>query len=135
MVLITWRDEFKTGDPAVDFEHKELVELINELHENLSVGSHSAEDVEDFLGEINLKISAHFALEERMMRNASYEGYEAHKTDHELLLDGIRDIMIDYDAGAYAEFEEKLASNLDAWFTTHFKTHDAKLHAVFGHHH
>lgn len=135
MALITWRDDFSTGDPAVDFEHKELVDLINELHEKLSAGSHSMQEVEDFLGEINLKISAHFALEERMMRRASYEGYVAHKEDHEELLDGIREIMMDYDAGAYAEFEDKLARNLDSWFSNHFKTHDAKLHAVFGHHH
>ena len=135
MTLITWRDDFSTGDAAVDFEHQELVGLINELHEKLSAGSHSAEDVETFLGEINLKISAHFALEERQMRRAGYEGYEAHKEDHEELLDGIREIMIDYDAGAYAEFEERLARNLDEWFSNHFKTHDAKLHAAFGHHH
>ena len=135
MPLIAWRDEFSTGDPAVDFEHRELINLINELHEQLSAGSHSADDVENFLGEINLKISAHFALEERIMREANYDGYDAHKDDHENLLDGIREIMIDYDAGAYSEFEETLARNLDSWFTNHFKTHDAKLHAVFGHEH
>jgi len=135
MALITWRDEFATGDPAVDFEHKELIDLINELHEELSAGSHSAEDVEAFLGEINLKISAHFALEERLMRQAAYDGYETHKEDHEELLDGIREIMIDYDAGAYAQFEERLGRNLNDWFSNHFKTHDARLHAVFGHDH
>ena len=135
MALIAWRDDFSTGDPAVDFEHRELIDLINELHEKLQAGSHSAEEVEDFLGEINLKISAHFALEERIMREANYDGYGPHKEDHEELLDGIREIMIDYDAGAYAEFEETLARNLNAWFTNHFKTHDAKLHAVFGHDH
>ena len=70
MALIEWRDEFSTGDPAVDHEHRELVELINELHGKLSSGDHSTEAVENFLGEIYLKITAHFALEERMMREA-----------------------------------------------------------------
>lgn len=135
MALIEWRDDFSTGDPAVDHEHKELVGLINELHENLKSGEHTVDDIEDFLGEINVKISAHFALEERMMRQAAYEGYGVHKDDHERLLDDIREIMIDYDAGAYGEFEDRLARHLDAWFTNHFKTHDAKLHAVFGDHH
>lgn len=135
MVLIQWRDDFSTGDPAVDHEHKELVDLINELHGNLGSGGVTEEQVEEFLGEINLKISAHFALEERMMREAGYDSYEAHKDDHEKLLDDIREIMIGYDAGAYAAFEEQLASHLNEWFTNHFKTHDAKLHAVFGHHH
>ena len=35
MALIAWRDDFSTGDPAVDFEHRELIDLINELHETL----------------------------------------------------------------------------------------------------
>lgn len=135
MALIEWRDDFSTGDPAVDHEHKEIVELINVLHKQLSTGARSNEEVEDFLGEINLKISTHFALEERIMREANYEEYAAHKDDHEELLDGIREIMIDYDEGAYADFEDRLARNLNSWFTNHFKTHDAKLHAAFGHHH
>ena len=135
MTLIAWRDDFSTGDEAVDHEHRELIELINELHETLSSGERTVEDVENFLGEINLKISAHFALEERMMRHAGYDGYPDHKEDHERLLDDIREIMIDYDAGSYGEFEAKLSGNLEAWFSNHFKTHDARLHAVFGHHH
>ena len=135
MTLIAWRDEFSTGDQAVDHEHKELVDLINELHQTLKSGDHTLDDIENFLGEINLKISAHFALEERMMRVAGYDQYSAHKEDHEKLLDDIREIMVDYDSGGYAEFEDKLARHLEAWFSNHFKTHDARLHSVFGHHH
>lgn len=135
MALIQWRDEFSTGDPAVDHEHKEMVDLINELHGRLGTDGVTEEQIEEFLGEINLKISAHFALEERMMRKAGYDSYQAHKDDHEKLLDDIREIMISFDTGAYAAFEERLSSNLNDWFTNHFKTHDAKLHALFGHHH
>ena len=135
MALIQWRDEYRTGDRSVDHEHRELIGLINALHEKLAGGGRSTEEVEEFLGEINVKISAHFALEERLMRGAGYEDYAAHKEDHEDLLDGIRDIMIGYDAGRYAEFEDTLSRALDGWFSNHFKTHDAKLHAVFGDHH
>ena len=31
MKLIEWRDKFQLGIPAVDHEHRELINLINEL--------------------------------------------------------------------------------------------------------
>jgi hemerythrin len=135
MALIEWRDEFNTGDRSVDHEHRELVDLINELHGKLGESAASRDDIEEFLGEINTKISAHFALEERLMRQAQYAEFEAHKDNHEELLDDIRDIMINYDEGAYADFEETLADNLNRWFTEHFSTFDAKLHKALPHVH
>ncbi len=135
MALIEWRDEFNTGDAGVDHEHRELVDLINELHGKLGKAGATRDEVEEFLGEINVQISTHFALEERVMRNASYPDYQAHKDNHEELLDDIRDIMISYDAGAYETFEATLTQHLNSWFTTHFSTFDAKLHAALPHAH
>ncbi len=126
MPLIEWRDDFSLGVPSIDYEHRELIELINELHASLS-----REDaditVEDFLGEIYAKISAHFVLEEKMMREKSYDQYTEHKAARERLLDGIRDIMEDYEDEGYLN-EEALAEHLRSWFTEHFKSMDARLH-------
>ena len=36
MVFLRWKDEFSVGIEAVDHEHKELIDLINRLHEQLS---------------------------------------------------------------------------------------------------
>jgi hemerythrin len=102
MDLIVWRKEFETGVAEVDHEHRELVDLINQLHAQLGEET-SKETVSRFLGEVFARISAHFALEETVMRKHRYDEYQAHKTEHEALLDQIRDIMDDYEAGAYAE--------------------------------
>ena len=62
MALIEWRSEFETGVADVDHEHRELVDLINQLHREL--GDNTAPDkVSAFLGEVYARISAHFALE------------------------------------------------------------------------
>lgn len=134
MALIEWRDAFLTGDSAVDFEHKELVDLINQLYEKLDMKNADVDVVSEFLGEINAKISAHFALEERMMRAAGYVEFDDHKEDHEELLDDIREIMISYDDGAYETFADTLGQHLTKWFTRHFATFDARLHGALGHH-
>jgi len=129
--LIEWRDQFNTGIAGVDHEHRQLIQLINDLHASLG-GSGDRQAVDEFLGDIFAGISAHFALEESIMRERRYDQYDDHKADHDRLLDDIRDIMDDYEAGAYDRLDEVLAERLRNWFLRHFQTKDARLHKVLG---
>jgi hemerythrin len=127
MALLVWKDEFRLGIASVDHEHKELIDLINQLHDDLG-RDRSSERVIGFLEEINAKILAHFALEEKVMRGLRYDELDAHKAEHERLLDAIRDIMDRYEAGAYVDLEGELSAHLAEWFGHHFATKDARLH-------
>ena len=130
MSLIAWDNRFSVGVAAVDHEHRELIGLVNETHERLKRPDADI-TVPDFLGEIYTRISAHFALEEQLMRASRYDRYPEHKADHERLLDAIRDIMDDYEDSR--EFDEqRFAQRLATWFTGHFGTHDARLHHRLG---
>ena len=131
MTLIEWRTEFETGVADVDHEHRELVDLINALHSKVE-NDDSPETVSTFLGEVFAKISAHFALEETVMRKHGYDEYAEHKADHEKLLDDIRDIMDDHEAGHYSDVGDQLAHAVRDWFVNHFKTKDARLHKLLG---
>ena len=126
MPLVEWRAEFSVGVPAIDHEHQELIDLINATHAKLGdVGAQHL--VSDFLGEIHARISAHFALEEKFMRERGYDEYEDHKADHERLLDEIRDIMDEYE-GRTGFDEKAFGARLGVWFTEHFRTKDARFH-------
>jgi hemerythrin-like metal-binding protein len=131
MTLIEWRKDFETGVPDVDHEHKELVDLLNELHDQI-VTEADADTVGAFLGEVFARISAHFALEETIMRKHGYDEYAEHKHDHEALLDQIRDIMDDHEAGNYTGYADALSGAVRDWFVNHFKTRDARLHKMLG---
>ncbi len=131
MVLIAWRKEFETGVADVDHEHKELLDLINELHDRLGEKADEA-TVSAFLGEVFARISAHFALEESIMRKYAYDEYAAHKAEHEQLLDEIRDIMDDYSEGRFRDYRSALSDAVRDWFVNHFKTKDARLHKLLG---
>jgi hemerythrin-like metal-binding protein len=130
MSMIEWKDEFSVGIPDVDHEHQQLIRLINELHGAMS-GKNAAMTVTDFLGEIHAHVAAHFALEEKIMREKKYDQYEDHKRDHERLLDEISDIMDDYEENAFYS-DEVFTSTLEHWFSDHFKTRDARLHKHLG---
>ncbi len=131
MSLIEWRKEFETGISDVDHEHKELVDIINRLHEHMASGADRSH-VTKFLGEVFAKIAAHFALEESIMRKHAYDEYEAHKTEHELLLDEIRDIMDTQQDGPSSAYGDSLSSTVGDWFVNHFKSKDARLHRKLG---
>jgi len=124
--LIEWREEFRLGLPEVDEEHRGLIDAINRLHRELVVGA-AIVRVTGAIGDIHAAIASHFALEEKEMAALRYDGYLAHKTDHERLLDEILDILDEvvatdrYDPAA-------LSARLSAWFVEHFRTHDAQLH-------
>lgn len=132
MNLLQWKPEYSVGIESMDDEHREMIELINLVYEQL--GSRPDRDqIDSFLGDIFNAISMHFALEERIMQNANYYEYPAHKADHEKLLDEIRDLMDcfadDPKAGA-----RRLRDELSAWFADHFATFDARLHRKLGPH-
>ena len=114
MSLLEWRDEFRIGIAEVDHEHQVLIGLINDLHAALGA-DRSGEKVEEFLGEIFARISAHFALEEKDMQARRYPESDAHKADHERLLDDIRDIMDEQSEHGVLD-DQALSNRLATWF-------------------
>lgn len=127
MSLIEWKDEFEIGIPSVDYEHRGMIEMINKLHGKLAENA-GRETIADFLGEIHTLISAHFALEEKEMREMAYDGFEEHKEDHEDLLDQIRDMMDELEQDRSGGVTKDLGGRLNHWFTEHFRARDARLH-------
>jgi len=129
MTTIEWRKEFETGDAGVDYEHRELIELINELIIAASDGKPTDKTL-DLLGDVNASICGHFALEESEMQRREYDEYEDHKEDHERLLDDIRELMDAFEDGSYANKADDFSRRLHDWFVNHFKTKDARLHRL-----
>lgn len=126
---IPWREQFATGVASVDHEHRGLIDLVNRVLDLLDAEA-ATDRVDDELGEVHARISAHFALEEQIMREKRYDQFADHKADHERLLDEIRDIMETIVADAGHRRGEGFAERLQEWFVEHFKTKDARLHRL-----
>ncbi len=131
MKLIKWQKNFATGMASVDYEHQQMIETINEALAKI-YESRKGDEIIGLLGDIHAGIASHFALEEKLMRDAAYVEFDEHKGDHEHLLDEIREIMDLVDGGNGKTVESRLSGRLIGWFTTHFSTFDAKLHKVLG---
>lgn len=131
MALLRWKDHYSVGIEGIDHEHKDLIELINRLHDQLLTSEPLAASA--FFGDLIKAISAHSALEERFMRERCYDQLPQHKEDHERLLDEIPCLIDEFDRDEMAGHED-LAARLNAWLSQHFETHDARLHGAFGSH-
>ncbi len=128
MELIEWREEFCTGLPGVDYEHQMLIEKINSVYRALDEHA-DTQSVVDSLGDIYGSISAHFALEEQMMRRHKYDQYLQHTADHNNLLDGIVEIASEYENSSATD-EQLFKQKINDWFQNHFKSHDSRLHKL-----
>lgn len=126
MKLLDWKPSYSLGIPEVDYEHRELIREINQAYAHIEEQS-GPDAIEASLEEIYARIAAHFALEERHMRKLGYAELDAHKEDHEELLDEIRELMDDYARDPEAG-RLKLQQRLADWFRVHFSTFDARLH-------
>lgn len=132
MSPLQWKPEYSVGVEAVDHEHRQLIDLVNHIAETLA-SERPMVDIEEKLAELHRAIAAHFALEERFMRERGYDQFAQHKADHERLLDDLREIM-DGPHGRGDAPHVPSTEAVEAWFAVHFQTHDARLHSRLGGH-
>ena len=130
MKQIEWKPEFSVGNAAVDQEHQQLIEQINQIYEQLDMQMDTVA-IESMLADIQADISTHFALEELLMQEAGYHEFDDHRLDHERLLDQIHDLIFHFTEDP-ENGRKMLLSGLSDWFGHHFTSFDARLHEQLG---
>ena len=79
------------GIDFMDADHQKLVELLNELNNLTKPGVAQSTAVEK-LDELIDFAQQHFRLEERLMEENDYDGFEQHRQSHEVLLQDIAEL-------------------------------------------
>ncbi len=127
MTLIEWSPQFSLGVAELDNEHRDLLQIINRLYEQIQSG-HYQTTVIDALEELHGSAANHFAHEEEIMRNRHYAKFDEHHADHRRLLAEITAMIHQCQDGI--DDDEAMAKWLYEWFSHHSKTHDAPLHQL-----
>lgn len=96
--ILPWKQTFSVGVCNFDGHHRELVRLINELHEAMALGR-SREIIEYVLTRLIKYAVDHFRAEESVMQAHAYPGLEVHKAEHRKFLQTVRNFQKDYLAG------------------------------------
>ena len=125
MKNIVWDDSLSVDVDEIDDDHRKLVDLFNMLSDSLTEGD-SADYIDAVLEELISCTVWHFRHEERLMLKYKYKQFEEHKTEHNELIDSVRELQKNF------QLENKSLSNddieyLSGWLTEHILGHDMKL--------
>ena len=126
MSLSSLKNGLRTGIESLDYEHRKLVRVMETLCDSFDRAK-SAREASDLFGSLCAEATAHFALEESLMREKKYAFYDVHKSDHEKLLDQIRRMMEAYEDGKCTDCGTSLRACLEAWFANHVTNADSEL--------
>lgn len=121
-VLFTWDESFRVGVEEVDRQHQRLVDLVNELHREMSKRRGLAV-LERVLNSLVDYTEKHFAYEERLMRESAYPGFSQHKAGHDELTRRVREMQSRFLSGDNTLLAE-LLNFLSEWLIQHIKGSD-----------
>ena len=118
-----WKDEYSVGDATIDRQHRDLIGLMNELYDLLSLPvSEQGEGMVDHLfGGLAEYIYTHFAYEEQRMVDARYpENLLAqHRGEHNAIVKKIRHFHIEVAEGNHDALQELLPFLYGDWLIHH----------------
>ena len=126
MAYIEWNDDLSIGVQMFDDEHKELVDILNTLHDGI------VHDIDRLnLREIGVKLVEftvlHFRHEEMYFEDFAYPKAEVHTAQHA----AIKEQMLAYYERICAEHHPELSIELldfvRDWLCMHIATADAEL--------
>ncbi len=127
MPSIQWNPRYATGIPAIDAQHKNLVEVIHKLQQALEQGHPHTETME-IMQFLLRYVEEHFILEEAYMEYIGYPGLPHHLKLHEQLrmqVIALNDRLIKNEPGSAIE----LSLLLFHWLTEHI-LHDDNSYAT-----
>lgn len=124
MAFITWNSKLSVGISEIDNQHMKLVGYINDLHDAMKVGK--AKDVMAGILDNLVKYTLnHFSLEEKLMTQASYPGFLAHKKEHTDFVKKVSDFQSSFTNGS-AFVSIDVLNFLREWITHHIQDTDQK---------
>jgi hemerythrin len=127
--FVEWSDDLSVGIEEIDDQHKVLVDLINEMHDAIHQ-RHGSEVVRDVLTKLAEYTKIHFVVEESLMRILGYPDYEAHKAQHEKLIQAIQELQHKVETGK-TSIGFELMHFLKVWLTKHIMESDMNYSGFF----
>jgi hemerythrin len=123
MSLITWTaNQYGTNVDFADDEHKILFSKLNKLYD-LATGGAARSATGDALDDLVSYVVGHFAHEEKEMLAKNYDGYAAHKAEHEALIGVCAGLQTKFHAGE-AEVTEEVGQMVKGWLDNHIPNVD-----------
>ncbi|HXH72545.1 MAG TPA: bacteriohemerythrin [Mariprofundaceae bacterium] len=126
---IVWSEEYSTGEPEIDKQHKQLFKYLADLEEHIASGV-TDEYMKQFLDYLGLYTRSHFCYEEICMRQRKCPVAKQNQEQHDKLLQAYTHYRERFEIeGVSSDLLNKLHSFLLSWLTNHILKIDTNLKA------
>ncbi len=122
MPFIAWTSDFSVGVAEIDDQHRNLIDLVNDLHQAMTEG-HGWNEMEATFKGLSAYIQKHFSYEEGLLEKFNYPDMDLHRLEHKVFVRQIQKFRSQYDAGEYL-ISQKVMNYLKEWLTQHIKVID-----------
>lgn len=124
-MVLEWKEQLEIGDPEIDSEHRYLVQLIVNLHEQYAKGK-VPESLAAVFQHLVKYVKTHFDNEERLMEAIGYPGLEEQRKQHRDLVAQAVELLEQYMEGSDTVTGETI-SFLKNWALDHIARTDMKI--------
>lgn len=127
-VFFKWSSDYSVNIKTIDDQHRELVNILNRLF--IAVSRREGDKaIAGILDALMSYTKTHFALEERLMRQAKYKDLDAHMEEHRKLIEQLDQLCRKHlleDKPIYFE----MLSFLKTWLKEHIQGVDTRYSAA-----
>ena len=125
MAYFKWADDLVIDNGAIDQDHRQLVDLVNELHTATNLGR-GQEIVSKILDALIGYTADHFQREENLMVASKFPNLANHKLGHDQFMEDICSLQNKFTAGSLT-VASQLSTVLRDWLSIHIRRDDKEI--------
>ena len=124
---IEWENKYNTGIEKIDYQHKKLVVLINNLYDSVVLKKDDS-TVQEAILDLKLYTIFHFSTEEKLFTKNEYteDDLNEHLKAHQIFIDEIGGYLGDTQSTQY-ELGYRIVEFLKKWLFSHILVSDMKF--------
>jgi len=119
---VVWEDAWNTDIDVVDYQHKVLFSVINDLERAIQFNI-EREALKRIISNLKIYTYTHFTMEEELMLMASYPDFSDHKLEHKKFIDKIESVEEELKTGT-SNVGKKTLEFLFFWLKSHILKSD-----------
>lgn len=127
---IKWDDKYKIGYKRIDDQHKELVNIINDLYDCIDYSDSEDDKLKEAFKNVLKKtvdyVTYHFTYEEKIMHAIQYRKLLEHSSSHREFTQTIYNYVLSYENGSLDAIHN-LVKYLKEWLLNHVLVADKEF--------
>ncbi|MEI0564155.1 bacteriohemerythrin [Brachyspira pulli] len=127
---IKWDDKYKIGYKRIDDQHKELVNIINDLYDCIDYSDSEDDKLKESFKNVLKKtvdyVAYHFTYEEKIMHAIQYRKLLEHSSSHREFTQTIYNYVLSYENGSIDAIHN-LVKYLKEWLLNHVLVADKEF--------